>query len=380
MTSPPLHIGLLTPDLSHAHGWAHVSLSLIEALRRAGLRLTVIAAHNSPDVPDLDLHRLLPSIAPPERHTLLKQIKVMPRVWARLQGCQVIHATAEPYAPLATWVAGRRLVFVTGHGSFVQMAAHRRFPAGAIYRRALRRARLVCVSRYTARMAAAALPGVQTVVVNNGVDAARFAHLPRGAVAKHGPTVLAVGAVKPRKGTLELVRALALVRDHIPDIQGVIIGDLNQDPAYVAAVRSAIQTLGLEDRVHLLGRLSETDLLGWYAAADVFVQPAVSDDWKFEGYGLVYLEASAAGLPVIGTDGSGAEDAIDDGLTGLLVPQADLAERLPQAILQVLADPALAARLGAAGRQKAAAQTWDHVAQQLIALYTGGLRPPKDRT
>ncbi len=375
----PLHVGLLTPDLSHAHGWAHVSLSLIEALRRAGVRLTVIAARNSPDVPGLDFPRLLPSVAPPERHTLLKQLWLTPCVWARLRGCQLIHATAEPYAPLAAWAAGRRPVIVTGHGSFVQMAAHRRFPAGVIYRWALRRALLVCVSRYTARVAAAALPGVQTLVVNNGVDAARFARLPRSAVAKRGPTVLAVGAVKPRKGTLELVRALAAVRHHLPDVQGVIIGDLDQDPAYVAAVRAAIHELGLADCVHLLGRLPEAELLAWYGAADVFVQPAISDDWKFEGYGLVYLEASAAGLPVIGADGSGAEDAIDDGQTGLLLPQADLADRLPQAILQVLTDPALAARLGAAGRAKAAAQTWDHVAQQMIAVYRQRLEMAQER-
>ena len=56
---PDLHVGLLAPDLTHKHGWAHYSLSLIEALQRAGVRLTVISAHNSPPIPGLEQRALL---------------------------------------------------------------------------------------------------------------------------------------------------------------------------------------------------------------------------------------------------------------------------------------------------------------------------------
>ena len=57
-----MHVGLLTSDLSHRHGWAHYSLSLIQALRRRGVELTVIATHDSPDVEGLSVHKLLPSV------------------------------------------------------------------------------------------------------------------------------------------------------------------------------------------------------------------------------------------------------------------------------------------------------------------------------
>ena len=64
---PDLHVGILAPDLTHKHGWAHYSLSLIEALQRAGVRLTVVSAHNSPHLPGLDQYPLLPSVDPLDR-------------------------------------------------------------------------------------------------------------------------------------------------------------------------------------------------------------------------------------------------------------------------------------------------------------------------
>jgi phosphatidyl-myo-inositol dimannoside synthase len=113
--------------------------------------------------------------------------------------------------------------------------------------------------------------------------------------------------------------------------------------------------------------------MGWHGAADVFVLPSINAGWKFEGYGLVHMEASAAGLPVIGTTGCGVEDTVDDGVTGLLIPQSEIAEKLPQAILGLLSNPEKARRLGEAGKAKARRQTWDHVAGQMIALYEGAL-------
>jgi glycosyltransferase involved in cell wall biosynthesis len=371
--SSSLRIGLLTGDLSHRHGWAHYSLSLIEALRRAGADVTIVAARNSPDVAGFTVHRLLPNLVPMERLFLLKQGLALPQVRTLLGDCDVIHTTVEPYAPLVAWIAGDRPYFVTGHGTYVRMAEWQKWPFSAIYRRALAQSCLVCVSRYTARVAQAALPGVKTVVVNNGVDVERYQNTQPYSARLPG-TVLAVGAVKPRKGTLELVRAMAEVRKVMPDVQCIIIGSLDIDPPYVQKVKDAIVELGLGDCVRLSGHIPDAELLDWYQKATVFALPSMNDRGKFEGYGLVYLEASAAGLPVIGTTDCGAEDAIDDGQTGLLVPQNQVAELLPKAILTILRDPALAARMGEAGWAKAAGQTWDHVVREMIRLYNGGGR------
>src|SRR5690606_37907821 len=163
---------------------------------------------------------------------------------------------------------------------------------------------------------------VRTEVVSNGIDVERFADLRH--VAHEGPTVLTVGAVKPRKGTLALVQAMPAIREQLPDARLVIIGSLEMDPDYVARVREEIEALGLQESVRLLGRVPDHMLMSWYAAADVFALPSLNVGWKFEGFGLALLEASAAGLPVVSTTNCGVEDSVDDSVTGLLVAQDGL--------------------------------------------------------
>ena len=111
----------------------------------------------------------------------------------------------------------------------------------------------------------------------------------------------------------------------------------------------------------------------WLAAADVFALPSMNDGMFFEGFGLAVLEASAAGTAVVGTDKCGVADAIEDGVTGVVVPQDNIAEALPRALLDLLEDPAKAARMGAAGRERAKAMTWAAMADQVIALYQAAL-------
>ncbi len=363
---PDLHVGLLAPDLTHKHGWAHYSLSLIEALQRAGVRLTVISARNSPPIPGLDQRALLPAVDPLDRGMLARLALLAPQVGAALRTCDVIHSHIEPYAPLAALIAGQRPLFVTGHGSYVRAAARRSAAIRGLYAWAFRRATVICVSHYTEQIIHETIPGVRTQVITNGIDFARF-----GAIQHVGaavPTVLSVGAVKARKGTLELVQAIARVRETISNVRCLIVGSLDMEPATVERVRAAICDLNLSGTVELLGRVPDAELLRLYATADVFALPSVNVDWKFEGYGLALIEASAAGLPVIGSLDCGAEDAVQDGVTGLLVPQRDEAA-LTAALVRLLTDRGTAAALGAAGRAWAATQTWDQAAQALITLY-----------
>lgn len=365
-----LHVGLLTSDLSPRHGWGMYCLSLARALQAAGVRLTIVASRNTPALDDLDALPLLPSVEPREPRTLPKLLRAVPAVRAALRECDVIHAAVEPFALTAALVAGKRPLFVTGHGSYVRVNRAWGWPVSMFYAWAFRRGTVICVSRYTERAAREAVSGLRTAVVNNGVNAGRFAQLPPLASQKRGLTVLSVGAIKSRKGTLELVRAMARVREHIPDVQCMIIGSLTQEPTYVSLVQAEIKALGLQDSVHLPGYVPDAALLSWYGAADVFVLPSMNAGWKFEGYGLALIEASAVGLPVIGTRDCGAEDAVEDGVTGLLVPQVGIDDALPDAIIRLLRDPELRARMGAAGREKARRQTWDAVAQQMIERYT----------
>ena len=366
MTPNPPHIGILAADLSDRHGWARYSLNVIRALQAAGARVTVIAARNSPPIADVDVLPMLPTVEPLDRGMLLRQLRVLRAARAALRSCDVIHSLIEPYAPLAAALAGERPLFVTGHGSYVRASVIRRPPARTIYAAAFRRALMICVSRYTAEVVETVIPGARTAVVGNGVDFERFAPLER--LPHPHPTVLCVGVVKPRKGTLDLVQAMALVRESIPAVRCRIVGSLETDRPYVAQVRAAIRDLGLDETVELTGGLPNDALLHAYASADVFALPSQNIDWKFEGFGLALLEASAAGLPVIGSRDCGAADAVIDGVTGLLVGQNDPV-LLAQALTTLLTQPDTARQMGYTGRAHAQMQTWDAVAEQLLALY-----------
>ncbi len=360
-----MHIGILAPDLNSTHGWGMYSLGLIGALRRAGVSLTIVCADNSPPLDDLAVRPILPSVTPFVRLFLPRLTASYPAARTALRDCDLIHALAEPYAPLGAWLAGARPLVVTGHGTYVRMG-ERPFPAGWLYRRAFERGLLICVSHYTESVARAALPGVRTGVVLNGVDSERYTAIAR--LPAEDPTILTVGAVKARKGVLPLVQALAAVRRRIPRARLVIAGSLDNESDYVAAVRNEIAALGLDDAVSLLGRVPDAALRDLYASAHVFALASQNVGGKFEGYGLALIEASAAGLPVIGSLDCGAEDAVDDGVTGLLVRQDDVGG-LADALVRLLEDGELAARMGSAGRRKALSQTWDAAAAQYIAHY-----------
>ena len=369
-----MRVGLMAAEFGAGNGWSTYSLNLIRQLRAAGIKTTVITAHNSRAV-DFEIHPLLPAVTPPERFILAKSIRRFYALRRLLRDCDVIHAAIEPYAFLAAAVAGKRPLFVTAHGSYVNLPRLRPFPAGQLYRAAFRRAELICVSRHTAAVARQQMSDARVHVIHNGVDAARFLNPPPLDAPKKAPTVIAVGEVKPRKGTLPLVEAMAKVREQMPQAQCLIMGQLPASP-YTAQVQAAIARLDLRGAVHLMGRVDDGLMRAWMTAADALALPAMNDGLWFEGFGLTLLEAGAAGTAVVGTDGCGVADAIEDGVTGLIVAQDKVAEELPRALLALLSNPERAARMGEAGRRRAQEQSWESVARQVTALYRQAIFTP----
>jgi len=371
-----MHIGFVTSDLSNNNGWATYSLNLIRAIRAQGIQTTVVSSRNCPDV-EFDVHRLLPSVTPPERHTFARSMLQTIKLRQLMIDCDIIHATIEPFAILADMVAGKRPLFITAHGSYVNLPRLRKFPINRLYERAFRHAELICVSHYTAQVAQELIPAIKTHVINNGVDGSRFINPPPLPQPKTAPTVITSGGIKPRKGTLPLVQAMAIVREQIPDVQCLVMGNPQLNTAYSREVQATISRLGLEDTVHLMGFVEDDVMRAWFAEADVLALPSMNDGMWFEGFGLVVFEASAAGTAVIGTDNCGVADAIEHHVTGLIISQDNVADELPDAIINILTHPDKAKRMGEAGRIKAQAQTWDVVGQQVIERYEQSLMDDK---
>jgi phosphatidylinositol alpha-1,6-mannosyltransferase len=339
-------------------------------LAERDVRITLITSVDAPPTTNLPVtgyHCVLPSVAPAPRFSSIRLLAMRGLVRRLTRRADLIHVTAEPYAITAP--ASKPMV-VTAHDTFVPLTV-RRSRVKDIYRGAYERALMICVSSYTEQQVRLVLPNAQTTVVLNGVHAARF----RRAVplpTKHGRTLLSVGALKPRKGYHVIASAMNSIRAAIPDVQAVFIGD-DSDRDYRQQIVSLLEEDGLQDAVQILGQVPEDVLVGWYQVADVFALPAVNVSGKFEGFGLVYLEANAAGMPVIGSLDCGAEEAIRNGETGFLVPQNDPAAFASVAI-NLLGNEALRREMGKHGRAHAERHTWARIASRVHDLYHAALR------
>jgi len=367
-SSAPIHVAVLTATPLPSHGWGRYSRDLIGALTAQGTRITLITTTDAPDDPDLPIesyHRVLPGLNPAGRRLTPRLLAAAPTVRRLSAGCDVLHVIAEPHM-LSAMLSPLPKV-VTAHGTYLPLTTQRR-GVGMLYRMLYRRSRIICVSHYTEKRVQAVLPRANTTVIANGVDAARYQQMPATLPEKHGPTILSVGQAKMRKGFHLLGAAMVDVRKEIPGAKAVIIGDTSADPTFVGSISRRLEALGHADAVQWLGKVPDETLLGWFHTADVFALPALNIGHNFEGFGLVYLEASAAGLPVIGTRECGAEDAIRDGETGLLIPQ-DNPFALAEALIRLLKDSDLRARMGDAGKRTAAEYTWTRAAEQVRQVY-----------
>ena len=365
-----MRVALFSSEFAPTYGWARYALELARALSAQGVEVVALAQKEAPPPSEAVFaayHPILPSLVPRAPKFLPRTLGAAKQARRATCGCDVVHVIAEPYTPLAATIAGRRPLVVTAHGTYLPQTA-KQPRMGTLYRWAYRRAHIVAVSAYTKGRVLQALPDIdeaRVTVIHNGVHFAYFQQ-PAPAPQKHGPTVLTVGGVKPRKGTHVLVEAFARVRERVPDAQLVIVGSHGGD--YARQLQERVAALGLTDAVHFTGVIGEDALRGWYQHADVFALPSLNIGERFEGFGLVFLEAGACGLPVVGAAGSGVAEAVRDGETGLLVPQNDV-QALADALARLLTDEALRARMGAAGREYARTQDWAHVAERVAALY-----------
>ena len=212
-------------------------------------------------------------------------------------------------------------------------------------------------------------------VVTPGVDVERFHPLDaaeRGEARAHfgipddAELVVSISRLVPRKGFDTAIRAAALLRPTRPDLVLAIAGGGRDE----ARLRQLANQLGAP--VRFLGRVSNADLPRLYACADVYAM-LCRDRWgglEQEGFGIVFLEAAACGVPQVGGSSGGAAEAIDDGTTGIVVSRPEEPRDVAAAIGSLLDDPAMAQRMGRAGRERAVTDfSYDVLAHRLgVAL------------
>lgn len=197
-------------------------------------------------------------------------------------------------------------------------------------------------------------------LIYNGVDVLSGGRLPEEIAERirDKKVLLSVGRLEKEKGFQHNVEALNILRDTYPDLVYVVVGD----GAYKTKLQELAKELNLKDRVIFAGQQSRENVQAFYRNSHLFSMPS-----RDESFGIVYLEAMTAGLPIIGTNGEGITALLAENPVGRLVEHGD-SNGLAQAVSELL-DPALAREMGNKGRALAAGFTWEHSAGELFKLY-----------
>jgi phosphatidylinositol alpha-1,6-mannosyltransferase len=231
--------------------------------------------------------------------------------------------------------------------------------------------RVVTISRYTAgHLERIGVPSDRVRIVAPGVDPSGLPAVP-GHAELSPPVLLTVGRIEPAegyKGHDLILDCLPRIRRAVPDVRWVVAGG----GSGLAALASEVRRRGLESAVELVGPIRSDQLAERYRSCAAYVMPVrtVRDaaGERFEGFGIVYLEAALHARPVVATRAGGVPEAVVDGETGLLVEAGDV-EALAAAILRILREPELAKRLGERGRERVLASfTWERSAAALLAM------------
>ncbi|MBB1255728.1 glycosyltransferase family 4 protein [Streptomyces alkaliterrae] len=295
----------------------------------------------------------------------------------REHGCgSVWFGAAAPLGLMAPALrrAGARRLVATTHG---HEAGWAQLPAS---RRLLRRIgestdTLTYLGEYTRSRIAGALTdeaAARMTQLPPGVDEKTF-HPGSGGDAvrerlglSDRPVVVCVSRLVPRKGQDTLIEAMPRILAEVPDAVLLIVGG----GPYERDLRALAGRTGVADSVRFTGAVPWEELPAHYGAGDVFAMPCRTRrrGLDVEGLGIVYLEASATGLPVVAGDSGGAPDAVLDGETGWVVRGGDPAEAAAR-ITTLLKDPELRATMGARGREWVEERwRWDLLAERLRAL------------
>jgi phosphatidylinositol alpha-mannosyltransferase len=363
-------IGLVSPyDFAYPGGVTEHVAHLAAEFRRADHAVHIIAPYSGevPAESDLPIHPIgrvvpMPANGSVARISLaLNLARTVKRMLVEEQFDVLhLHEPLMPALPLEVLRHSTATTVGTFH-AFRQSNISAYFYTKSVLRYFVRRLHgRIAVSACARDFVAEYFPGDYRIIPN-GIDLKRFGPprppLPRFRDGKLN--VLFVGRLEKRKGLSHLLRAWALVRRELPDARLIVVGEGRPLTGYQ---RFAL-THGMDDVV-FAGYVSPDELLRYYHTCDVFCAPSTGQ----ESFGIVLLEAMAAGKPIVASAIPGYQEVVRHQQEALLVEPRD-SQALAMSLVHVLADEGLRQRLGAAGRRRAADFSWDRVARDVLTYY-----------
>ena len=295
---------------------------------------------------------------------LLRLMADVATFWQKVYSFDAVHACTETHVFLA-WLSCKPYV-VSTHGTYMVRILKHRVVGHAAARAFASAGAVIVTSENTYEQIKPYVQVRRTEQLPNGVDTTLF-H--RDDSVPHSPhTFITVGAIKPRKGQDVGILALALLKRRFPDSRYIIVGK-----AEFADFRKHLDALISEHHLSSLvifaGTPSDEELVRLYNSSAVFILPSLVDSsGSFEGYPLSLLEASACGIPIIGSYECGAEHLIRNGENGFLVKSNDV-QGLTDAVSILFEDPALANRMGCRAAAIAGEISWKRNAFRVIDIY-----------
>ncbi|MEV4636423.1 glycosyltransferase family 4 protein [Actinoplanes sp. NPDC049548] len=234
----------------------------------------------------------------------------------------------------------------------------------------------VAVSRYTKTLVEAVAPLAGPIaVIPPGIPAP--VPRQRSGVRGNRRTILTVARINDSyKGHDVLLEAMPLIRQHVPDVRWAVVGTGDRQ----RWLRGEVEARGLREHVDLLGLVDDDTRDRLFATSDVFVLPSrTSEDGRTgEGFGIVYAEAAAAGLPIVAGAQGGVLDAVRHNVSGLLVDPTS-AEQVAEAVVGLLRDDKRRQDMSAKAREWSRRFEWERVADDFRTLVLGTLDQARDQ-
>ncbi len=359
-----MKICFLTHDLRSDYGAGVFSHRLVSGIRdRLGWDIVVLTSDAS-DSP------LEVAILRPQKIKLLREFW---RIRNIIKTCDIVHALdGFPYGIIAILASLglKKKVIITAVGSGAIIPLYSRLYA-PLMRWCYRRADMVtAISAFTRDEIIKRVKNLTVRVINHGVDVEQFENAGelRAEIKQYQPYILGVGTIRWRKGYHFSIRAFAKVAKEFPDFHYVIVGKRYKDD-YSLRLERIIKECGLEKKVHILEHIdSREELARIYTGAELFCLFSQNMNHDVEGFGLVFLEAAAAGLPVVGAKNCGVDDAVQEGKNGLLVDTRSL-DDFANVILIILRDPQKKKQMALASVAYARTCMWERRIGEYIDIY-----------
>lgn len=269
------------------------------------------------------------------------------------------------------WIYGNRLKIVCyAHGEEVTACCSSRQLKFLMHRANRVVDLMIANSQYTASVLADHANPQKVRVVNPGVEMAEFEGAQQAGAKwrkEHGYDdkliVLTLGRLDPRKNHAAVVQAVAELVPQFPQLIYILAGQGRQ----MESLRAQVNQLGIADRVVFTGMVDAPTKLAMYGSCDVFAMPAIQDGTDVEGFGMVFLEASACGKPTLAGSTGGQAEAVIDGQTGVIVDGTD-PDAVTASLRRLLSDQHLRQQMGEAGRRHAQTFDWPKVVQRTYKL------------